>query len=229
MNRNYPQLADNLIRYLTASGSYPYEIQVRTPCGLIRPTLYSYHDLLTVNEVFCRQDYFAATDVKVIVDFGSNIGISALYFLTRNNVSKCYLFEPDSRNTKKLTKNLHNFPERYILAAKAVYYASGTVKFGIESTGRYGGIGLETGNQVEVDCLNVNSVLKDVIDREGEIDLLKIDTEGVEIATFEAIETDYLNKIHKIYLEARPKSLLHPDIYWQRQYGSVCQLTNKRV
>jgi len=44
-------------------------------------------------EIFCRLDYLAKTDIKVVVDIGSNIGISALYFLSRNKQAKCYLFE----------------------------------------------------------------------------------------------------------------------------------------
>ena len=106
MYRHYPEPRDNVLRYLTGSGHYPYSIKVKTPAGMNRPTLYSHHDLLTVNEIFCRLDYFASDDIKTIVDLGSNIGISALYFLTRNTASQCYLYEPDPRNVEKLRKNL---------------------------------------------------------------------------------------------------------------------------
>lgn len=229
MVRNYPEFWRNITRYLTGSGQYPYEIKIRTPNGIISPTLYSHHDLLTVNEIFCRCDYFADKNDKVFVDFGSNIGISALYFLTRNKESKCYLYEPDGRNTVKMRKNLFGFEERYSLLEKAVSNERGKVEFGIEPTGRYGGIGAKTGQTITVDCLDANDVIAEILEKETIIDVLKIDVEGVEIITVEAIKPDLAKRIRKIYLEARPERSLHPALFWQRQYGSVCQLTNKRV
>ena len=73
-------------------------VSVNTPVGMYDMTLYSCHDILTVNEIFCRNDYPASQDLRVVVDIGSNIGISAAYFLTRNNQVRCYLFEPDPKN-----------------------------------------------------------------------------------------------------------------------------------
>src|SRR5262245_45844762 len=83
MARHYPRFFDNLYRYLTGNGSYPYRVEVRTPTGVVRPTLYSHHDLLTLNEIFCRNDYPASPEIRTVVDVGSNIGINALYFLSR--------------------------------------------------------------------------------------------------------------------------------------------------
>lgn len=115
MLRVYPDFCDSFKRYFTGSGTYPYNIKIRTPLGQILPKIYSYHDMLTVNEVFCREDYCAKSACKVIVDVGSNIGISALYFLTRNKDSKCYLFEPVPENVEKLKENLKLFEGRYCL------------------------------------------------------------------------------------------------------------------
>jgi hypothetical protein len=99
MARSYPlsDLPANARRYLTARGEYPYVCRVRTPSGTIAPTLYSSHDILTVNEIFCRGDYRYGPDLRVAVDVGANIGISALYFLTRNSGARVYAFEPDPR------------------------------------------------------------------------------------------------------------------------------------
>jgi FkbM family methyltransferase len=227
MYRNYPNFFENLRRYLTASGCYPYEIQVRTPTGTIKPTLYSHHDLLTVNEIFCRLDYSADKNINTVIDLGSNIGISALYFLTRNKTSKCYLFEPDPRNIEKLRKNLLGFEERYNLSEKAVSNECGEFDFGIEPTGRYGGIGKNTGNKIKVTCLDINGVLGEILEKEDYIDILKIDIEGIEIYTVEGIKGEYLKRIRKIYLEAYPQRCIHPSYFHQKQYGGVCQLINK--
>jgi len=225
MYRNYPAFLENLRRYLTAVGNYPYGIEVKTPTGMITPTLYSHDDLLTVNEIFCRWDYYADNHISTVVDVGSNIGISALYFLTRNPYSKCYLFEPDLRNTEKLRKNLLGLEKRYVLFERAVSNESGEVEFGIESTGRYGGIGVKTGKTLRVKCLDINEVLGCILEEEDYIDILKVDTEGMEINTVSAIRDDYLERIKKIYLEAHLKCHLHPAHFSQKQYGDICQLT----
>ena len=227
MMKNYPDFMDNTRRYLTGRGEYPYDIKVRTPVGLIQPRLYTHHDILTVNEIFCRSDYYADKSLKTVVDLGSNIGISALYFLSRNKTSKCYLFEPDQKNITKLKANLSGFEDRYVLSEKAVSYESGQLEFGVEPTGRYGGIGVQTGETIIVECLEINDVLDDILTIEGSIDVLKIDTEGVEIKTVEAIDEGLAKRIKKIYLEARPNHALQPNVFDQRQYGTVCQLTNK--
>lgn len=230
MYRNYYAPLEVLRRYLSGKGEYPCKVRVKTPTGDASPVLYSHHDLLTVNEIFCRLDYLATESVKVVVDLGSNVGISALYFLSRNQRSRCYLFEPDPRNTEKLKLNLAGFESRYSLQEDAVSDTSGTLQFGIESTGRYGGLGLDTGEYIKVNCLDINEVLREILANEQTIDILKIDTEGVEIQTVEAIEKDLLRRIRKIYLEAAPpEEALHPELFEQRQYGSICQLTNRTL
>lgn len=226
MYRLYPAFRENLGRYLSGRGKYPYGIEVKTPLGIVKPTLYSRHDLLTVNEIFCRKDYFADGSDEVVIDVGSNIGISALYFMTRHSRARCYLFEPDGRNVEKLKLNLSGFESRYLLRQEAVSDVSGLLHFGIESTGRYGGLGIETDERIEVNCLSINEVLREILAEEEVIDILKIDTEGVEIRTVKAIEKNLAKRIKKIYLEAEPEELLHPDIFDQSQYGSVCRLTN---
>lgn len=223
----YPDVVDGLTRYLMGSGQYPCTVGLRTPVGTIHPRLFNSHDILTVNEIFCRKDYWADESLGTVVDLGSNIGISALYFLTRNKVSKCYLFEPDARNSTKLRENLAGFEDRYSLQEIAVSHESGELEFGIEDTGRYGGIGRKTGQSITVKCENVNEAIGQILEHEKFIDILKIDTEGVEVKTVLALEEKIAKRIKMIYLEASPKVRLHADIFEQKQYGSVCQLKNK--
>lgn len=86
MFKVYRNFFKNLYCYVTAKGDYPRNIELFTPVGLKSIQLFSHHDLLTVNEIFCRQDYKANKSIKFILDLGSNIGISGLYFLTRNEI-----------------------------------------------------------------------------------------------------------------------------------------------
>jgi FkbM family methyltransferase len=211
MARVYPRFGPNAWRYFTGRGSYPYDCEVRTPSGMVRPRLWAHDDLLTVNEIFCRLDYAAGPDVRVVVDIGSNIGISALYFLTRNADSRCYLYEPVPRNVERLRRNLDLFRGRWTVEEAAVWDRDGVVEFGVEPTGRYGGIGIAMPNRIEVPCLSINDVLERVIEREGHVDVVKVDTEGAEVDTVAAIRPDLLDHIDTIYFETAERPVLHAD------------------
>jgi FkbM family methyltransferase len=211
--RLYPRWRENLGRYFFARGGYPYRCEVRTPLGVVAPLLWSPHDMLTLNEVFCREDYRAGPDARVVVDVGSNIGISALYFLTRSERARVYAFEPVPSNVARLRENLTGLADRFAVREAAVAERAGRVRFGVEPTGRYGGIGVRTGRTIEVECLDVNDVLAEVLAREGTIDVLKLDTEGAEVATVAAIERAHLARIGTIYLETERAVELHPSLF----------------
>lgn len=223
----YPRPLDALARYLLGRGRYPARVAVRTPAGVVRPTLYSAHDMLTLNEVFCRLDYAPEGDPRVVVDVGSNIGLSALYFLTRRARPFCFLYEPDPRNTARLRENLSGYADRWELTEAAVAAAAGRVRFGTEATGRYGGVGVDGTGAITVDCVAVNDVLERALTRRGFVDLVKLDTEGLELDTVRAMDPALLHHVGQIVMEAEPREPLHPTLFTQRQYGSVCRLTRR--
>jgi FkbM family methyltransferase len=185
--------------------------------------------MFTVNEIFCRKDYPSDQTDAVVVDIGSNIGISALYFLTRNDHARCYLFEPDPRNVDRLHRQLENFKGRYELTECAVSNHDGQVAFGRESSGRYGGNGIAWEESITVECRHINRVLAEVVEKERAIDLLKIDTEGIEIATVKAIDPDLQKSVRRIFIEAQPEEDLLPERFLQQQPGPVCQLINLKA
>ena len=224
MFRLYPGPSKNLGRYFFGWGSYPYRCHVRTPQREVAPTLYSHHDMWTVNEVFCRQDYAAGPELGVVVDIGSNIGISALYFLTRNDASRCYLYEPVPENLERLRGNLEGFEGRYELAPVAVADQGGRARFGVEPTGRYGGVGLELESSIEVECLGINELLAGVLEREEGIDVLKLDTEGLELPTVEAIRPELLRRIDVVYFEWPEEPEVHPGLFERSYANTTCAL-----
>jgi FkbM family methyltransferase len=225
MARRYPNPVGNLRRYLTGGGSYPYASRVRTPVGVVAPTLYSSHDMVTVNEIFCRDDYRAPDDLAVAVDIGANIGISALYFLTRNPTSRVYCFEPDPRNVRRLELNLAGYESRFEVEPVAVGLQDGEVRFGTEPTGRYGRISDDYGEAVVVPCREINGLLDGVLAKEGRIDLLKIDTEGLEEALVGAIRPDLLERISTIYYETAGPVPLHSERFRHRYECQVNRLS----
>ncbi|MGU3500130.1 FkbM family methyltransferase [Mycobacterium sp. C31M] len=214
-------------QYVTGSGTYPSTVRVKTPQGWVALRLYSSHDLLTVNEIFCRSDYAADATDRVIVDFGSNIGISAAYFLSRTPQAHTYLFEPLPRNVTRLRENLKPFEDRYTLQEVAVGAADGEVEFGFEETGRYGGVNAELGNSLTVTCVNSQQILRDVIEKHGQIDILKIDIEGLEAAVIGNIPVDVAQKIDKLYVEylfdENPLAQTHDLAH----YGGIAQFTRR--
>ena len=165
-----------LARYLSQRGGYPWEIGLRTPTGRVRATLYSRHDLLTVNEVFCRGDYgFQAP--RLIVDVGANIGLATLFWLSRRPDAKVYCYEPDPVNVERLRRTLRGYEDRYVLAQAAVGAVAGRARFAAD--GRYGKLS-ETG-ELEVEVVALAPEIARIEAAEGRrVDLLKIDTEGSE-------------------------------------------------
>jgi FkbM family methyltransferase len=198
-----PRPLDLLRRYATSSGDYPASIPLRTPVGQISLDIYSWHDARTIHEIFLVGDYRVEGAENVIVDYGSNIGISAAYFLSRNHHSFAYLFEPVPRNVDRLRNNLRRFEGRYHLDEIAVGLKNGKVQFGIEDTGRYGGINQSTGQNIEVDCRDSNQILAEVIAKHGKIDVLKVDVETMERALVEHLTPELASRIKLLFVEAR--------------------------
>ncbi|MGI0134980.1 MAG: FkbM family methyltransferase [Candidatus Micrarchaeaceae archaeon] len=212
-------------RYLFGSGNYPVRLRIKTPLGTIEPTLYSRHDMLTVNEIFCRGDYRCGPDVRTIVDFGSNIGLSALYFLTRSPDTFIYLFEPLPQNSERLLRNLHDFEGRYKFSPVAVAVADGDADFGCEETGRYGGIGLAREKTIRVCCRSAKEIVSNVLADRGTIDVLKIDIESFEREVLLNIPTDLLRQIRNIFVEIEPMFTANPLPFTHifQRYGGVAR------
>ena len=199
-----------LIRYVFEVGNYPKQFFVRTPLGLQCATAFSHHDLITLIECFGKLDYRAPKNISVVVDFGSNIGISALYFLTRNSSIKVYLFEPVPRNIERLRDNLKGFENRYELKECAVGMEEGQLDFACDDTGRYGGL-IKGGAPyffewapekiIPVKVVAVNQVLDQVLSRHESVDILKIDVEGYENKILSGLTMEALPHIGRIYAE----------------------------
>lgn len=222
MLRTYERPGATFLRYLFGGGQYPARISLSTPIGPIAVTLYSEHDLLTVNEIFCRRDYQASDNAQLVADFGSNIGISALYFLTRNPRAYAYLYEPLPANLERLRSNLAGFEGRYHLFPFAVGMVEGPVQFGCEPTGRYGGIGLSRETQITVPCRSANSVIDEILSRHGSLDVLKVDIESFEKEIILGLG-ERAHRIETIFVENRFDSNPLQATHSYRQYGSVAQ------
>lgn len=189
--RDVDPAAAFLVRYLSQRGSYPFTVTLSTPCGDVRPVLYSRHDLLTVNEVFLRRDYGDGEGVTHILDIGANIGLAALFWLTRSEQTQLICYEPDPRNVERLRATLVGFEDRYQIVETAVV-GSGDPRllhFQDEASGRYGAVN-DSGPLV-VAAEPMAAVLAAAHATWGApIDLVKLDVEGLEQELVDAIPRD---------------------------------------
>jgi hypothetical protein len=157
--KNFECPLNILWRYIFRKGQYPEQFVVKTPLGKHEVRLYSSDDMMTLVECFGKLDYLAGRNISCVVDFGSNIGVSAGYFLTRNEKVNVYLYEPLPANIKKLRLNLEGFESRYELNEVAVGLENGSADFGFEATGRYGGLESDFPETIQVRVRKANEVI----------------------------------------------------------------------
>ena len=90
--------------------------------------------------IFCRQDYLFTSQQKIILDIGSNIGLSAIFWLTRSKDTVVHCYEPSSENYEKLKKNLKDFDGRFLAFKKAVSSKNFSSYLNLEKSGVYNSI-----------------------------------------------------------------------------------------
>ena len=131
----------------------------------------------------------------VIYDCGSNVGVSVLYYKTLYPKAKVKAFEPDPKIAACLKKNLQaNKIEDVQLFEKAVWINNDGVSFGSE--GADGGSVFFEGNKITLPSVQ----LKELLQNEKHIDLLKMDIEGAELKVLLDCK-DQLSKIKYLFVE----------------------------
>jgi FkbM family methyltransferase len=212
-------------RYYLNKGKYPYRIGLRTPIGPIDLYLFSHHDLITVHEVFFREDYRVPENVERVVDIGSNIGVSAAYFLTRNAKVKVHAYEPVPANVARARRNLAAFADRVELVECALGTENAPVSFGIEGSGRYGGITRPYKHRIDVPCRRVGDELRRIVDHHNRIDVLKIDVEGMEVPILKSLPPTELSAVAHIMAECDGREVRLPNFTYD-QYLSIARFTS---
>jgi len=148
-------------------------------------------------EIFADENYKFQTNslTPVIYDCGANIGISCLYFSKNYSKSKIKAFEADPNIAKVLRANLekNNCADIEVID-KAVWINNDGIEISLE-----GADGASIYSKVNV--TKVPSVrLKDLIENENKIDMLKIDIEGAEYEVLKDCKNS-LSKVENIFIE----------------------------
>lgn len=155
-------------------------------------------------EIFIRQQYFLKTPKThpFIVDCGSNIGLSILYFKTLFPEARILAFEPDPETFQVLKRNVErNELHEVRLVNKAVRDSEGRVELYRDlrvpgSPRMTTSCGRELESPIAVDT----TLLSRYIDEK--VDLLKLDVEGDEVRVLRDLSgEDKLQLTERIVLE----------------------------
>lgn len=163
--------------------------------------------LQSLHEIFIDEVYKfnSLNDKPLIIDCGSNIGMSVIFFKRLFPKAKVIGFEPDPEIFEFLESNIHNFGLCNVeLINKAVWIKEDQVYF--QPDGSLGGH-LTTDqdkNTIMVDTVRLKEFLNEPVD------FLKIDIEGAEYEVLQDC-ADKLVNVHDIFVEYHGKSG-HPQM-----------------
>lgn len=152
-----------------------------------------------LEEIFIQKVYLFKTEKKapLIIDCGSNIGLSIIYFKNCHPDAKVIGFEPDPQNFQLLKENLQSFSLNDVeIVNKAVWKASDMLAFS-----SFGNVGSKLAESAEVTgVVMVPAVALSPYLEAEEVDFLKIDIEGAEFEVLESCKA-VLNNVKNIFIE----------------------------
>ncbi|MFH1832353.1 MAG: FkbM family methyltransferase [bacterium] len=156
-----------------------------------------------VNEIFIHKIYAFESQNKepFIIDAGSNIGISILFFKKMYPDAKIIGFEPSKTNFELLGKNIknNNITQVQVFKKALAYKENGEIK--LYNPGSTSGTVCQSQNgKTENYEIVPITRLSNYINQD--VDLLKIDIEGAEYDVFQDLfDQDKLKFINKIIME----------------------------
>lgn len=173
-------------------------------------------DPLAINQVLLRRgakaEYYLslALEPRVILDIGSNIGTSILFFHERFPAAKIYGFEPHPETFRILEKNVGSIPsvEVFNYALGAADARISAAFDGIDFSGFVArpGFGNSPGAATTTNCevKHAGEVMKSLgVTR---VDLIKIDCEGAEYDVLTALPGEMLRQCKWIVGEMHDES-----------------------
>ncbi len=154
-------------------------------------------------EIFLHEDYFFETDAPApfILDAGSNIGMSTLYFKKLYPDARIIGFEAMPSTFEILRKNVEENRLRDVTVYnRALAATPGTTSFRSDPSEAGSLLASAATPDTDGTCHVENALLSDYID--GPVDLLKLDVEGAEDAVLqELVASGKLSSIRKIIFE----------------------------
>jgi FkbM family methyltransferase len=171
-------------------------------------------ELATVGDVLVDDlyDMPELDDVQEIVDLGSHIGTSIVFFRLRHPQARIHGFEPDPRSFARLRENTRDL-ERVTLDPRAASGAPGVATFHASPNSLASSLVASAGSVRDVSVATVG--LDEIMDELGidRIDLLKLDVEGAEYDVL--ARTTRLGAVRAIAGELHPQLIpCSPGEFW---------------
>lgn len=151
-----------------------------------------FHSLV---EIFAEEVYKTTfnTSSPYIIDCGSNIGLSVLYFTIHHPGAEIDAYEPDPSNFAKLEGNVPG-SEKVRLHNEAIWKENTTLSFIHDGT-----LGSKIGNSEDLRTVQVKAKrLKDLLNRK--VDFLKLDIEGAEYEVLKDCAEE-LKQVDQLFIE----------------------------
>jgi FkbM family methyltransferase len=175
---------------LAPTGAVRVRLRLRYRARDLRWTVADVSELEALAEVLCDESYALAPalEPRTIVDLGSHVGSSILYFACRYPGARILGVEADPDTLSRLRANVGGLPGVELVNV-AVAGGNGVVSFFPSrktwgSTARPGEV---HGAAITVPARSLDRLLEDA--RVEHVDLLKIDVEGSEYETLRAAES----------------------------------------
>lgn len=171
-------------------------------------------DTVAIEDIFINETYKVSLNQNnpVILDLGSHIGTSVIYFKLLYPKSKIFCFEPNPDNYLILKRNIasfdgvkaYNFALSDVNQTNKLYISDGSMSSSLFQ--RY-----PKQMSIDVQCRSLDSIVKELGIRK--IDLVKFDIEGEEYKVFRSFKnkhgTDYLiGEVHPDLMKASLRRFL---------------------
>jgi FkbM family methyltransferase len=180
-------------------------------------------DIETFEKIFVWREYAFSSDqpVKTIIDCGSNVGLSPVWFAMQHPSARIIALEPNAGNFHLLKSNTQRFPNIHALEA-AVWNRSCLLE--LENPGAHPDSFRFSESRGEgphrVRAFDLETLAQEHgIER---INILKIDIEGAEEALFSADYAAWLSRVDLLIVEIHGKNAREaiesalPGVDWKR-------------
>jgi FkbM family methyltransferase len=155
----------------------------------------------SLKEIFADEIYkfIPSSEKPIIIDAGSNIGLSVIYFKTISPESSIIAFEPDALMFTLLSRNVRERSLAHVELHETAAWTENTHLEFFSDGSLAGSSELNSRGPAKASFVRAER-LKDVLSRFPEIDFLKVDIEGAENFVVEDIAEE-LPRVKNFFLE----------------------------
>jgi FkbM family methyltransferase len=178
---------DENLKYPTVVKAMGYNWQVHHG-----PTFLNQFESIFVDQIY---QFNGESKTPVIIDCGSNMGTSVLYFKWLFKDASVYAFEPDKHIFEILHHNVANNKLNNVhLANKAVWIDEQDLFFNANNA--QSGKLIQDASSIKVACVRLKDFMQDF----KQIDFLKLDIEGAELPVLQDISSE-LYRVKHLFIE----------------------------